>query len=130
MELYYLQSRWYDPFVGRFINADEYVSIGYGTLGWNMFAYTNNNPVNYEDPDGFKKIAAVLTIIGTVAFAFVGGFRSYRSQMGTYGEVNWWNVYLHAVTEPIIQIVSHFVIPGEQYIWEICDWRIHQTKSY
>ena len=49
---YYLQSRYYDPEICRFINADSYVSTGDGFTGFNMFAYCNNNPVNRIDPDG------------------------------------------------------------------------------
>ena len=49
---YYLQSRYYDPIISRFINADSYGSTGQGFLGTNMFAYCNNNPVNYADPEG------------------------------------------------------------------------------
>ena len=48
-ELYYLQSRYYDPQVGRFINADMYVATGLGVLGHNMFAYCNSNPINLLD---------------------------------------------------------------------------------
>ena len=50
--LYYLQSRYYSPEVGRFINADKYVSTGQGILGNNMFAYCNNNPVRNADKSG------------------------------------------------------------------------------
>ena len=50
--LYYLQSRYYDPKVGRFINADSYASTGQGILGYNMFAYCGNNPTNHTDPTG------------------------------------------------------------------------------
>ena len=50
--LYYLQSRYYDPEVGRFVNADALVATGQGLLGNNMFAYCHNNPVNYCDPTG------------------------------------------------------------------------------
>ena len=50
--LYYLQSRYYDAEIGRFINADGYISTGQGVLGNNMFAYCNNNPVNMEDSCG------------------------------------------------------------------------------
>ena len=49
---YYLQSRYYDPALGRFINADSYASTGQGFLGYNMFAYCENNPVIGEDTDG------------------------------------------------------------------------------
>ena len=51
--LYYLQSRYYDPNVGRFINADSLISTGQGLLGNNMFAYCLNNPVNFTDPSGY-----------------------------------------------------------------------------
>ncbi len=49
---YYLQSRYYDPFYGRFINADSYLSTGTGLLGYNMYAYCNNNPISYIDSEG------------------------------------------------------------------------------
>ncbi|MBR5292486.1 MAG: wall-associated protein, partial [Clostridia bacterium] len=41
-----MQSRYYDPSIGRFINADSFASTGQGFLGYNMFAYCNNNPVS------------------------------------------------------------------------------------
>ena len=58
--LYYLQSRYYDADLGRFINADAFVSTGQGILGNNMFAYCGNNPVNYIDPMGYALIPAAL----------------------------------------------------------------------
>ncbi len=51
-EFYYLKSRYYDPFVQRFINADGYVSTGTGIAGHNMYAYCNNDPVNLVDGNG------------------------------------------------------------------------------
>lgn len=50
--LYYLQTRYYDPEVGRFINADIYVSTGQGVLGNNMYAYCANGPIARYDVDG------------------------------------------------------------------------------
>ena len=50
--LYYLSSRYYNPVWGRFINADGYASTGQGFTGDNMFAYCNDNPVNYNDSEG------------------------------------------------------------------------------
>lgn len=49
---YYLQSRYYDPKVGRFLNADAFATTGQGLLGNNMFAYCNNGPINHYDPLG------------------------------------------------------------------------------
>ena len=51
-DLYYLESRYYNPAVGRFINGDALVSTGQGMLGNNMFAYCMNNPVNRLDAQG------------------------------------------------------------------------------
>lgn len=50
--MYYLQSRYYDPAIGRFVNADAYSSTGQGVLGHNMFAYCGNNPIVRKDEDG------------------------------------------------------------------------------
>lgn len=58
-ELYYLQSRYYDPDIGRFINADSYVSTGQGILGNNMFAYCCNNPTGYKDDSGHRATEAL-----------------------------------------------------------------------
>lgn len=49
---YCLQSRYYDPEIGRFINADALVSTGQGLLGNNMFAYCGNNPITGANRDG------------------------------------------------------------------------------
>ena len=54
--LYYLQSRYYDPKTGRFINADDtaYVDTNSGIpLSTNMFAYCENNFINNVDKTGY-----------------------------------------------------------------------------
>ncbi len=62
--LYYLQSRYYDPFSGRFLNADNTAFIGAtGTvLSCNLFTYCENNPTNTIDNTGNEIIA--LTVFG------------------------------------------------------------------
>ena len=51
--LYYLQSRYYDPLTGRFLNADVYADTVSGTpLSTNMFAYCENNAINKSDDEG------------------------------------------------------------------------------
>ena len=50
--LYYLRSRYYNPELCRFINADTYIITQYNGLGGNLFSSCNNNPAIYHDPDG------------------------------------------------------------------------------
>ena len=51
--LYYLQSRYYDPETGRFINADDVSYLDPQSIhGLNLYAYCLNNPVMYVDPSG------------------------------------------------------------------------------
>ena len=51
--LYYLQSRYYDPELGRFISADSIKYLAPETLGGlNLYAYCSNNPIYGVDPFG------------------------------------------------------------------------------
>ena len=51
--LYYVSSRYYDPEIGRWINADSVIAGTGGSIqGYNMFAYCFNNPVNMADYSG------------------------------------------------------------------------------
>ena len=52
--MYYLQTRYYDPTTGRFINADdtEFISSSGTAIGDNIFIYCENNPVNNVDYTG------------------------------------------------------------------------------
>ncbi len=51
--LYYLNSRYYDPETGRFVNADSLMgTTGESVQGYNLFAYCFNNPVNMSDNSG------------------------------------------------------------------------------
>ena len=68
---YYLQSRYYNPTWGRFINADGYVSTGTGIIGYNMFAYCDNNPVMKVDYTGEVGFFEVLAKIAKVVVATV-----------------------------------------------------------
>lgn len=67
---YYLNNRYYDPAVGRFISADVYVSTGQNIIGHNMFAYCANNPVLNTDQTGSEPITIFL-LIGVAVVAVV-----------------------------------------------------------
>ena len=74
---YYLQSRYYDAEIGRFINADGAIAgVGGDVLGYNQFAYCFNNPVNMEDQSGnwpkwAKKLVVAVAVVAVVAVAAV-----------------------------------------------------------
>ena len=54
--LLYLNARFYDPATGRFISQDTYRGERDDTGTWHLYAYCANDPVNYVDPSGHKKI--------------------------------------------------------------------------
>ena len=90
--LYYLQSRYYDPFTGRFLNADIYCDANTGTsLSTNMFAYCENNPVQYKDSNGHSLIViaaswALRLSIMMYEYAAVGARFNNNIQLN-----NWWD---------------------------------------
>ena len=77
--LYLTGTRYYDPEIGRFINADNQISgVGSDIRGYNLFAYCFNNPVNMSDPTGnwprwitatVAAVAAVVAVVATVVSA-------------------------------------------------------------
>jgi len=71
IQMYYLQSRYYNPEWGRFINADGVVGALGNVLSHNMFTYCNNNPVNLQDADGHFAIPIIIAIAATVALLLI-----------------------------------------------------------
>lgn len=52
-DIYYYGARWYDPAIGRFMQADTIVPLNVqGTQAFDRYAYVNNNPLRYTDPTG------------------------------------------------------------------------------
>ena len=82
---YYLQTRYYDPSICRFINADNYelvatLSTVPGQL--NMYAYCNNNPIMYTDPTG-EIVGWAIVLIGVVASGVISGVVSVMTKNET-----------------------------------------------
>ena len=70
--MYYLNSRYFDPHTGKFINADvpEYCLLALNATGHNLLVYCINNPVNLSDSNGNIALvddAAVWAFIGLCA---------------------------------------------------------------
>lgn len=70
--LYYLQSRYYDAKVGRFINADvtNVLSDMAGVSSKNLYIYSKNNVVNHIDPVGLKTVSlsSLALLLDTIIF--------------------------------------------------------------
>jgi hypothetical protein len=71
--MYYLQSRYYDPVICRFINPDTYLSTGQNIIGNNMYAYCINNPVLFSDLSG--------DFCGMIAGAILGAVGGFTKSM-------------------------------------------------
>ena len=72
---YYLQSRYYDPEIGRFISADDpevLLESQDSILQHNLFSYCWNNPVNMIDLSGESPANIVGGIVGGIAGAALG----------------------------------------------------------
>lgn len=70
--LYYLQTRYYDPSLGRFLNADAFATTGQGLLGNNMFAYCGNNPIVNTDAQGMQYERSAGLGYGGASFSYDG----------------------------------------------------------
>ena len=112
-DLYYLNSRYYDPEVGRFLSAD---SLGYmdpeRINGLNLYAYCNNNPVMYIDPDG--TLAGVIigiiigAIVGAITIGTIAGVTAALNGAGVWGIIG--SVLLGALVGAIIGAIIGFVL--------------------
>ena len=89
--LYYLNSRYYDPEIGRFISPD---SVGYldpGRInGLNLYGYCLNNPIKYVDVSGRVPIAN--SVIKITATKQIWGFDNF-----------WWGRVHYSVTATVKQ---------------------------
>ena len=76
--MYYLQSRYYDPVVGRFISPDDpaYIGANGDFISYNLYAYCSNNPVMGYDPQGtfdWKTCLSGVSLVSVGVGAIVAG---------------------------------------------------------
>ena len=86
--LYYLNSRYYDLELGRFINIDDISVLDITNIALNglyLYAYCLNNPVNEVDESGYLVwFFAIPIIFGAVIKGTIKGVQAYNS-----GERSW-----------------------------------------
>ncbi len=74
-ELYYLNSRYYNPEWRRFINADGLLGANQDIFGYNLYIYVSNNPIVFSDYSGDVALAltGVAASLGMIAGAIAVG---------------------------------------------------------
>ena len=72
-DLYFLQTRYYDPEIGRFISQDDVSYLDPESInGLNLYAYCSNNPVMRVDPNGndwWHWLIAAVAVVALCAIA-------------------------------------------------------------
>ena len=98
--LYYLQARYYDPVIGRFISPDDVDYIDPEVInGLNLYAYCGNNPVMNIDPTGHSAVIIGLiigAIIGVVVGFGVAVYIDYQDDGIIFNGSVAWYAYLSA----------------------------------
>ena len=107
--LYYLQSRYYDPELSRFISADSIEYLDPESLGGlNLYAYCGNNPVMNYDPtrEFFLTCLLVGLIAGAIIGATIGGVVAYNNAVES-GATGW-----DLVGQTVLGVFAGAVIGG------------------
>ncbi len=73
-----MQQRYYDPVIGRFYSNDPVGFSADNPMMFNRYAYANNNPYKYTDPDGEFAVPAVIAF-AAVAGGLIGGAAEYMT---------------------------------------------------
>jgi RHS repeat-associated protein len=81
--LSFLEARYYNPSLGRFVSPDSVQPNAPGTQGYDLYAYVSNNPTTMIDPTGRGELldtALIRTVTAPVAAALrtLGGQLTYR----------------------------------------------------
>ena len=93
--LYYLNSRYYDPEIGRFINADDIATLNITNTainGLNLYAYCLNNPVNERDDSGYFLLWLFITAIVVGAIISAGVEIVSQGISNGWDNINWGQV--------------------------------------
>ena len=108
LDLYYLQSRYYDSEIGRFLNSDNVSDSDAGVLGYNTYIYASNNPIKFSDPSGHSIILSMF--LSAVVGAAVSAVSDIGCQLLNNGfetsKIDWNSVGYSAVVGGIFGGIS------------------------
>ena len=145
---YYLQSRYYDPYSCRFLNADDTAFLGAtGTLlSYNLYTYCENNPINRIDRNGywaenlhgFKSTTKGFNVNVSLLFLsrayclkyarniiwVKGGFLLYKKMTALrIAQEIWFHAVVYYVGAPINEVLKLMGIK-----WNWLDGKVFQAK--
>lgn len=71
-----MQQRYYDPLIGRFYSNDPVGFTASNPMMFNRYAYANNNPYKFADPDG--RNPCVVHPLAAAACVVAGAYGAYK----------------------------------------------------
>jgi RHS repeat-associated protein len=93
--LSFYNARWYDPALGRFVQADILVPDPYNPQSLNRYSYVRNNPLKYIDPTGHEegcpgteKFISVQTGDGGISWASCWAIQRDKNILSNVGVSN------------------------------------------
>ncbi|MFC5404398.1 S8 family serine peptidase, partial [Cohnella soli] len=96
-KLYYLNARYYDPKLARFLTEDTYRGQGRDPLSLNLYTYVHNEPIMYWDPSGHAETNATVALRNVVENGYGGSIQSWNNTTKTVTfEINGQSVSIKA----------------------------------
>ncbi|MCG6167536.1 RHS repeat-associated core domain-containing protein [Leptospira sanjuanensis] len=118
--LYYYKSRYYEPILGRFLQADSIVAPE-STSGMNRYMYVDGNPVNYRDPSGHLSGSGLMHMVNRIIGHAMGkdfNSKGMDKRLSARGISTGGNRFFHNAT---------FVKKG-RYYWDVGNTIFSQRK--
>ena len=122
-ELYFYRARYYDPQIQRFLGEDP---IGFSSGDFNWYRYTNNNPIVYNDPFGYK-----------ISGVWNGSPRSYYGLNLNFSlatpnyDSEWWEITFIRVKATVTgMIVASVLCQDIDECGETREWVVNSKLEY
>jgi RHS repeat-associated protein len=112
--LYYLNARYYDPENGRFLTEDTYRGETDDPDTWHLYAYCNNDPVNYVDPSGHWFFALGISFSANFVFSYQNTVQVALDTKGNF-TISGSKAYGVKIKIPSVSL-SGFVMAGSGYV--------------